>query len=140
MISQYRQISDVNLKNFDTALKEPRIQNILNEHSVEVAFTLFDKEFSLFYEKHIPVQTKTLNHKNALKPWINDTLKRCMKIRNKLCKLVVRNIVSPEAFKRFCNLLTYQLRKAKEIRDKLFKLIARNIVSPETFKRFHNSR
>ena len=113
--TQYRLIEEFNMKKFDLALKQPSFQNILQVNTAEVVHTLFDKEFNMSYDKHFPIKTKTLKEKDIQKPWINDKLKRCMKIRDNLGRLAKRNIISPNIYKTFRNKLTNQLRKAKEV-------------------------
>ena len=53
-----------------------------------------------------------LNHKDEIKPFIDNTLKNRMKIRDNLYKLAFKKKISHKIVKDFQNVLTDQTRKS----------------------------
>ena len=111
---KYREMEDSNLRRFDLALKQSGTCNITENTQAADIFTKFNDDFDMLYDQHFPIKTKILKQKDIIKPWVSEYLKKCMKIRDKLGKLVTKKLISPDVFKRFRNQLLHKLRKAKE--------------------------
>ena len=111
---KYRDIEISNMRRFDLALKSSGVCNIVDNFQVDESYSTFNNVFETLYDQHFPIKTKVTNQKDIKKPWVSDELKKCIKIRDKLGKLVNKKIISPEIFKRFRNKLVNKIRKAKE--------------------------
>ena len=107
-------MEDLNLRRFDLALKQSGICNADDNTQAAVTFSRFNNDFDELYDQHFPIKTKIIKHKDIIKPWVSEDFKKCIKIRDKLGKLVAKKQISPDVFKRFRNQLLYKLRKAKE--------------------------
>ena len=111
--TKYREIEISNKRRFDLALKQSGICNITDNTQAVESFSKFNDNFNMLYDKHFPIKTKITNHKDIKKPWVNESLKKCIKIRDKLGKLARNKLINPDIFKRFRNQLVYKQRKAK---------------------------
>ena len=111
-VIQYRQVTDITKGNFQLAIKRTQF-NLSQNEAADRVFSGFHNTFNELYSTHFPIKEKTLNHKDEIKPWIDDTLKNRMKIRDNLYKLAFKKKISHKIFKDFKNLLTDQTRKAK---------------------------
>ena len=78
-IIKYRLVNEDNKHKFKYALTRAQFNICPNDDAREV-FTSFDKTFTELYDKHFPVKSKTLNHKDEKSPWITDILINWMKI------------------------------------------------------------
>ena len=112
--TKYREIEISNMRRFDLALKQSGICNTTNSTQAAESFSNFNNNFNMLYDIHFPIKTKITNYKDVKKPWVNENLKKCIKIRDKLGKLARNKLIGPDIFKRFRNQLVYKLRKAKE--------------------------
>ena len=64
-------------------------------------------------------------------PWVNETLIKRIKIRDKLCKLAKKNRIDDKILSDFRNLLTSQLRQAKfKYYEDQFRINSNNIKKP----------
>ena len=113
--TKYREIEISNMRRFDYALKQKGICNSNDNTQAAESFSKFKDDFDTLYDQHFPIKTKITKQKDIKKPWVNEDLKKCIKIRDKLGKLVTKKLISPDVFKRFRNQLVHKLRKAKEI-------------------------
>ena len=111
---KFRLINEYNLRKFNCQLMQSNIHNILNETNGQLAFTSFYKSFKLLYDNCFNIITKDLDKKYIEKPWINETLLKRMKMRDKLYKLSLKNYVPRKVYTDFRNILNKQLNVARE--------------------------
>ena len=76
-------------------------------------FSGFNKEFSELYNKHFPIKSKILNHKDEKSPWVTEILIQKIKHRDKLYKAAFKKRISMDVYKNYRNKLTDELRKTK---------------------------
>ena len=93
---------------------QSNIFDILSENNGNVAFSKFYKTFKYLYDNCFTIITKDLTKKDIEKPWINETLLKRMKIRDKLYKLSEKNYVSKKVYKDYRNILNKQINEARE--------------------------
>ena len=93
---------------------QSNIHNILNETNGKSAFSNFYKIFKNLYDDCFNIVTKDLDKKDIEKPWINESLLKRMKIRDKLYKLSVKNYVPRKVYTDFRNILNKQINQARE--------------------------
>ena len=111
-IIKYRLVNEDTKRKFKYALTHAQFNICPNDDAREV-FSSFDKTFTELYDKHFPIKSKTLNHKDEKSPWITDILINRMKIRDKLYKAAFKKRISLDTYRSFRNKLTDQIRKAK---------------------------
>ena len=85
---KYRDIEISSIRRFDLALKSSGVCNIVDNFQVDESYSTFNNVFETLYDQHFPIKTKVTNQKDIKKPWVSDELKKCIKIRDKLGKLV----------------------------------------------------
>ena len=125
---RFRAINSYNQRKFNCQLMQSNIPNILNETNSQIAFSTFYKTFKSLYDNCFNIVTKNLNKKDIEKPWINETLLKQMKIRDKLYKLSVKNHVPRKVYTDFRNLLNKQINVAKEkYYEKEFNIYEKNV-------------
>ena len=76
-------------------------------------FSGFNKGFTDLYDKHFPIKSKLLNHKDEKSPWVTEILIQKIKHRDKLYKAAFKKRISIDVYKNYRNKLTDELRKAK---------------------------
>ncbi len=89
--TKYREIEISNMRRFDYALKQKGICNSNDNTQAAESFSKFKDDFDTLYDQHFPIKTKITKQKDIKKPWVNEDLKKCIKIRDKLGKLVTKN-------------------------------------------------
>ena len=108
----FRLISENSKRKFRHGLKRSNV-SFSQQNTAAEDYSNFNQAFNTLYDKYFPILTKTVTHKDEVKPWINDILINQMKIRDKLYKLAIRNRIDFKIYKDFRNLLTNHIRKAK---------------------------
>ena len=126
-VIKYRLISENSKRKFRHALKRSNV-SFSQQNTAGEDYSNFNQTFNTLYDKYFPILTKTVTHKDEVKPWINDILINQMKIRDKLYKLAIRNRIDFKIYKDFRNLLTNHIRKAKaKYNEDEFKKTSSNI-------------
>ena len=64
---------------------------VLNNYDAKSACEQFITNFDNEYDKSFPIKSKILTYKDILKPWIDDTAIKRIKIRSNLKKLARKN-------------------------------------------------
>ena len=110
---KYRVIDDFSIRKFKFALSSS-LNSLLNEvNDPRIAFTKFYLLIDELYNKYFPVKTKIVSKKARLKPWINQTLVKRIKMKDKLFRQSSKGRIDRKIYTNFRNDLTSQIRKAK---------------------------
>ena len=86
---------------------------VMNNYDAKSACEQFLTNFDSEYDKSFPIKSKIPTYKDILKPWIDDTAIKRIKIRSNLKKLARKKIIEPKTYRRFKNKVTNELNMAK---------------------------
>ena len=110
----YRIINDSTLSNLYNSLTDilsfPAIicENDIDRVAESLHETVLDK-FNFF----CPIKTKSVSPKDQVKPWIDVSLKRDIKTRQRNFQFFKRNVISRQTYNSFRNLVNSKIRMAK---------------------------
>ena len=80
-----RTFSDKGFQNFTDAIHNEKWGDVISIEDPQFAYSLFHNKFSKIYEDCFPYKTVKVGYKNR-KPWLTDSLKKCIKRKNNLYK------------------------------------------------------
>ena len=83
----YRPVNNISQRKFNHLLNQSNISELLLYNHAESACSKFLDTFDTSYDIAFPIKTKNISHKDVQSPWVNETLIKRIKIRDKLCKL-----------------------------------------------------
>merc|ERR1712236_82176 len=69
-------------RKFNNDLSKSNIMQVLNNYDAKSACEQFINNFDSEYDKSFPIKSKVLTYKDILKPWIDDTAIKRIKIRS----------------------------------------------------------
>ena len=78
----YRLINELRKRKFNHDLYNSGILQVLTNNDAKSAFEHFYKTFDSEYDQSFPIKSKIPTHKDILKPWIDDTAIKRIKIRS----------------------------------------------------------
>ena len=110
---QYRVNNDIRKRKFNHDLIRYDIKQVLNNNIAKSAYEQFNNIFESSYDEAFPIKTKVITPLDLQKPWVNDILKRRIKIRENLNTLSRKKKINRKVFAVFRNRVTSQLRSAK---------------------------
>ena len=126
---QYRSYSQNNISKFSETLEALNWEEALKCTDATLAFSKFYEKFKDIYEQHFPTKSYKVTYKNR-KNWLSASLKKCIKIKNKLFYLSRKypseyNVTKYSEYKKnLCRLLK---TAEKEYYDNLFKRYKNNL-------------
>ena len=82
-----RLINEFRQRKFNNDLYKSDIMLVMNNYDAKSACEQFLTNFDSEYDKSFPIKSKIPTYKDILKPWIDDTAIKRMKIRSNLKKL-----------------------------------------------------
>ena len=124
-----RVYSEANVSRFISELQSADWNKVTASDDPQIAYSVFHNEFTTFYTKSFPIKKIKLNYRNR-KSWLCESLKRSIKIKNKLfCEYRHhRTKIGEMHYKKYKNKLTGILHKAeKDHYDKLFEANKNNM-------------
>ena len=108
-----RLINQFHKRKFNNDLSKSDIMQVLNNYDAKSACEQFITNFDREYNQSFPITSKIPSFKDILKPWIDDTAIKRIKIRSNLKKLARKKIIEPKTYRRFRNKVTNELNLAK---------------------------
>ena len=124
----YRLINQFRKRKFNNDLSKSDIMQVLNNYDAKSACEQFCTNFDREYNQSFPITSKIPSFKDILKPWIDDTAIKRIKIRSNLKKLARKKIIEPKTYRRFRNKVTNELNLAKiKYFEYQFEIYATNI-------------
>lgn len=87
---------------------------VLASHDVDQAYNSFVSSFKLLYDKHCPVERKTVS--NSVKPWLTKSIKKACRKKQKLYYKFINNrtVHNEDVYKCYKNKLTSIIRFAEK--------------------------
>lgn len=79
----HRPITSKGMAIFKAKVADTNWDNVVEHNDVQIAYSCFNDMIHQMYCDSFPLR-KMGNHKKADKPWINESLKKCIKTKNKL--------------------------------------------------------
>ena len=110
---EYRVITEHSLNNLFNEFSSIDFDFIIDD-DIDAVITRLDDYILTTYNSCCPIKTKTLTQKDKEKPWISNDLKINIKRRQNAFVLHKQNKISTNAYNRFRNLVTSQIRTAKK--------------------------
>ncbi|CAL4184363.1 unnamed protein product, partial [Meganyctiphanes norvegica] len=110
---KYRLIDDVRIRKFKFALNTELQRIFINVTDAATAFDKFFEVLNNLYNKYFPIKTKIATNKSIRHPWVNETLVRRIKVRERMSKAVKKGLIDRQVYTEFRNAVTKQLRKAR---------------------------
>lgn len=110
-----RVYSPANKERFVNSLSSENWESVLNTENPQQAYSLFLTKYLAIYDTCFPVKTIKSGYKNK-KPWLSESLKKQIKIKNKLYRLSRQNNDSniKDLYKQFRNKLHRSIFKAEK--------------------------
>ena len=103
MTIKYRLTKEDNIVSLCTALSAHDFSHIFHVNDVSVAFEEFIDVIMHYYNISCPVVTRNVSYKDILKPWIDDEVKREIRLKNSFLKLYGTGRMRRETYNRIRN-------------------------------------
>ena len=111
---QYRPFNDSNISALCDSLSLHDFSNIFELDNVNEIFVEIERVIFQYYDASCPIVTKTLSHKDNIKPWIDHEVKREIKLKNSYYKLLRMGRIERAVFNRIRNRVTNLIRDKRK--------------------------
>ena len=111
---RYRMVNDVTISALNTMLFRIVISQMYCNARISIMdLSFFQSKILTLYDCHCPVKNKTISYKDDLKPWIDYDVKVKMKKRQNYHVLWKLGRMSRQAYCRYRNMVTSEIRNKK---------------------------
>lgn len=110
---QFRSITDNNLAMLYNCLSQHDFSNIYEIDDLNEAFVQLERVVFGYYNDVCPLVTRSATYKDRIKPWIDQDVKREIKLKNGYYKLFRRGIIERHAFNRIRNRVNRLIKERK---------------------------
>ena len=119
----HRPITQRGTQMFKSKIANTNWNDVLEQNDVQEAYTSFMDSISKAYMDSFPLRKKNGYHKGDKKPWLTDSLKHCIHVKNKLYLHYVKHpiVFNEMRYKVYKNTLRKVLRRAEKEHYDLMK-------------------
>ena len=110
---QFRDFSVNNLNNFKN---EVSITDWFSDSTnVNLKASLFLDKLNKLYNKCFPIKTKNIGVRRLRRPWLTNSIIKCIHEKHKLYKMVKLSLCSNDYYSRYRNMITSIIRNSKKL-------------------------
>ena len=112
---KFRNFNEVNITNFVSIIENFDFTSFFNFNDPGTAFNQFYSTLFNIYNAQFPIKQKSIKKNKIFSPWINKTLKHCIRKKYRLFNLLKRGLISRREFNIYKNTLNWVTKKIRKL-------------------------